>query len=176
MTKRKPVYCSKTAKPVVTRLKDKTIQHLWSDLKQLEIMIRELKKLRRQLQGNVSLQLNFGVELSLLRLFHVHHVVQNRRSALSLAWHEWFSCKGKEEKIYCCELPSSTEPQIWKFLVVVWQIRQNIAPKACRTCSTIIFLHSTNQIIDLWRCRWTLPSSDLKLPNGAWRQQGALQL
>ena len=26
--------------------------------------------------------------------------------------------------------------------------------KACCTCSTIIFLHSTNQIIDLWRCRW----------------------
>ena len=25
--------------------------------------------------------------------------------------------------------------------------------KACRTCSTITFLHSTNQIIDLWRCR-----------------------
>ena len=25
--------------------------------------------------------------------------------------------------------------------------------KACRMCSTIIFLHSTNQIIDLWRCR-----------------------
>ena len=25
--------------------------------------------------------------------------------------------------------------------------------KACRTCSTIIFLHSTNQILDLWRCR-----------------------
>ena len=26
--------------------------------------------------------------------------------------------------------------------------------KACRTCSTIIFHHSTNQIIDFWRCRW----------------------
>ena len=26
--------------------------------------------------------------------------------------------------------------------------------KACHTCSTIIFLHSTNKIIDLWRCRW----------------------
>ena len=26
--------------------------------------------------------------------------------------------------------------------------------KACCTCSTIVFLHSTNQIIDLWRCRW----------------------
>ena len=26
--------------------------------------------------------------------------------------------------------------------------------KACRTCSTIVFLHWTNQIIDLWTCRW----------------------
>ena len=25
--------------------------------------------------------------------------------------------------------------------------------KACGTCCTIIFLNSTNQIIDLWRCR-----------------------
>ena len=24
--------------------------------------------------------------------------------------------------------------------------------KACRTCSTIIFPRSTNQVIDLWRC------------------------
>ena len=30
---------------------------------------------------------------------------------------------------------------------------QTLHQKACRTCSTIIFLHSTNQIIDLWRCR-----------------------
>ena len=26
--------------------------------------------------------------------------------------------------------------------------------KACRTCSTIIFPHSANQVIDLWRCRF----------------------
>ena len=26
--------------------------------------------------------------------------------------------------------------------------------KVCRTCSTITFLHSTNEIIDLWHCRW----------------------
>ena len=25
--------------------------------------------------------------------------------------------------------------------------------RACRTCSTIIFPHSTNQILSLWRCR-----------------------
>ena len=31
---------------------------------------------------------------------------------------------------------------------------KTLQQKACRTCSTIIFLHSTNQIIDLWRFRW----------------------
>ena len=30
---------------------------------------------------------------------------------------------------------------------------KTLQQKACLTCSTIIFLHSTNQIIDLWRCR-----------------------
>ena len=31
---------------------------------------------------------------------------------------------------------------------------KSLHQKACRTCSTIIFLHSTKQIIDLWRCGW----------------------
>ena len=30
---------------------------------------------------------------------------------------------------------------------------KSLHQKACRTCSTIIFPHSINQIIDLWRCR-----------------------
>ena len=33
------------------------------------------------------------------------------------------------------------------------RLRQILHKKACRTCSTIIFPHSTNQTIDLWRCR-----------------------
>ena len=74
--------------------------------------IGELKKLRRQLQGKRLIKTELCVKLNLLRLFHVDHVVQNRRSALSLACHEWFSCKGKEGKIYCCELPLSSKPQI----------------------------------------------------------------
>ena len=57
---------------------------------------REFKKLRQQLQGKRHIKIELCVKLSLLRLFHVDHVVQNRRSALPLAWHEWFSCKGKE--------------------------------------------------------------------------------
>ena len=70
------------------------------------------------------------VKLSVLRLFHVGHVEQNRRSALSaLAWHEWFSCKGKERKIYCCELALSSGPQLWNFHVFVWQTTSNHCTK-----------------------------------------------
>ena len=63
---------------------------------QFHAIIREFKKQRRQLQGKRHIKIVLCVKLSLLRLFHVDHVVQNRRNALSLAWHEWFSCKGKE--------------------------------------------------------------------------------
>ena len=76
------------------------------------LFIRELKKLRRQLQGQRLIKIELCVKLSLLRLLHVDHVVQNRRSALSLAWHDWFSCEGKEGKIYCFKLALSSEPQI----------------------------------------------------------------
>ena len=58
--------------------------------------IREFKKLRRQLQRKRYIKIELCVKLSLLRLFYVDHVVQNRRTALSLAWQEWFSSKGKE--------------------------------------------------------------------------------
>ena len=63
---------------------------------------REFKKLRRQLQGKRHIKIELCVKLSLLRLFHVDHVVQNRRSALSLVCY----------KIYCYELPFPSEPQI----------------------------------------------------------------
>ena len=58
--------------------------------------IREFKKLRLQLKGKRHIKIELCVKFSLLRLFRVDQVVQNRRSALSLASHEWFSCKGKE--------------------------------------------------------------------------------
>ena len=60
------------------------------------IIIREFKKLRRQLQRKRHIKIELCVKLIFLRLSRVDHVVQNRRTALSLAWYEWFSCKGKE--------------------------------------------------------------------------------
>ena len=62
----------------------------------VSLTFREFKKLRRQLQRKRRIKIELCVQLRLLRLFHVDHVVQNRRTALSLAWYEWFSCKGKE--------------------------------------------------------------------------------
>ena len=63
----------------------------------IRVVVREFKKLRRQLQGKRHIKIELCVKVSpILRLFHVGHVVQNRRSALSLAWQERFSCKGKE--------------------------------------------------------------------------------
>ena len=55
--------------------------------------------------------------------------VQNKWTKLSLAWHEWFSCKGKEWKIYCCGLALPSETPKWNFHVVVWQTNsKNIFP------------------------------------------------
>ena len=114
-----------------------------------EIVNREFKKLRRQLQGKRHIKIELCVKLSLLRLFHVDHVVQNRWSALSLDWHKWFSCKGKEWKIYGCELPLSSEPQIWKFPVVVWQTTSKHCTKkrAARAARSFFFIQPMKSLI-----------------------------
>ena len=51
----------------------------------LRSFIKEFKKLRRQLQRKRHIKIELCVKLSLYPIFHVAHVVQNRRRALSLA-------------------------------------------------------------------------------------------
>ena len=114
---------------------------MWNDQWSFHV-IREFKKLRRQLQQKRHIKFELCVRLSLLRLFHVGRVVQNRRSALSLAWHEWFSCKGKDWKIYCCELALSSELQIWKFNVVFWQTTsKHCIKKLAARAARLFFLY-----------------------------------
>ena len=55
-------------------------------------VMRDFKKPRRQLQQKRRIKIELSVKLSVLRLFHVVHIVQNRRTSLSLAWDECFSC------------------------------------------------------------------------------------
>ena len=109
----------------------------------------EFKKLRRQMQRKRHIKIELWVKLSLLRLFHFGRVVQNRRSALSLARHKWFSCKGKNWKIYCCELALSSKPQIWKFHVVVWQTTSKhcIKKRAARVARLFFFIQPIKSLI-----------------------------
>ena len=48
----------------------------------------EFKKLRRLLQRKRHDKIVLSVMSSVLRFFHVGHVIQNRRGALSLDWSE----------------------------------------------------------------------------------------
>jgi len=59
------------------------------------------------LQQKLHIKIELCVTLGVLQLFQVGHIEQNRWNALSLAWHERFWCKGKEWKIYCCDLALS---------------------------------------------------------------------
>ena len=77
---------------------------------------------RRPLQWKRLIKIELCFWLSVVRWSQVGHVVQNRQSALSLAWHEWFSCKGEEWKINCCGLASSSEPKIREFKKRPWQL------------------------------------------------------
>jgi len=128
------------------------------------IIIREFKKLRLLLQQKRHIKIELWVWLSILRLFHVDHVVQNRRTALSVAWYQWFSRKGKEWKIYCCELALSSEPQIWKFHIVFWQTMSKHCTKehAARAANYFSSFNQSNHWFVVLLL--TLPSSNLKLP------------
>ena len=56
-------------------------------------------KLWRLLQRKSHFKIKVRRRWNVLRLIQVGHAVQNKRSVLSLAWHEWFSCKDNELKI-----------------------------------------------------------------------------
>ena len=124
---------------------------------------REFEKLRWVLRRNSHIKIELRIRLSvkcdysmLVKLYKIGEV------ALWLAWHKWFSCRGKELKIYGCRLALSSAPQKWKFHVVVWQTTSNnYTKKACRLCSTIIFTHLIDTIAwvrknnqSMWHCHF----------------------
>ena len=70
------------------------------------------------------IKIKLCVRLSALRWFYVGHVYKIGEVSFHLIGRNGFHVRGK-----------------------------NCPQAACRTSSTILFPHSTNQIIDLWRCR-----------------------
>ena len=90
------------------------------------------------------------------QLFHVGYAVQNRRSTLSPAWHEWFSRKRKEWKIYCCGFVLSSKPQIWKICVAWPTTSKNCIKKRAARAARSFFLI---QLINRWFVRLSKPLS-----------------
>ena len=93
---------------------------------------REFKKLRRQLQGKRHIKIELCVNLSLLPLFHVDHVVQNRQSALSLVWHKinGFHVMAKNERFTTASSRCRQNLKYENFTSSFGRLRQNIAPKS----------------------------------------------
>ena len=94
-------------------------------------------------------KLNFA--LNVLRLFHVGHLVKNRRAALSLAWHEWLLCKAKNARFPAASSRCRQNLKYENFTSLFGRINQKLHQKTRLTCCTIIFPHSINQIIGLRR-------------------------
>ena len=91
----------------------------------MSLVNTEFNKLRGQLQRLWShIKIELRVRLSALRWFYVGHVYEIGEVSFHLIGTNGFHVRDK-----------------------------NCPQGACRTSSTILFPHSTNQIIDLWRCR-----------------------
>ena len=64
-----------------------------------------------------------------------------------------FHVKAKSERFTASSSRRHQNLKYENFMSLFCRLRQTLHQKACRMCSTIIFLHSTNQIFDLWCCR-----------------------
>ena len=107
-------------------------------------------------QRKHDFKIELNGRLSVLRPYQVSHVVRNRPSVLLLAWHEWFSCKGiKNTRCIAAGSRCRQNLKYENFTSSFGRLRQKkkLHQKACRTCSTIILLHSTSHFIVFRRCR-----------------------
>jgi len=62
-------------------------------------------------------------------LFNVGRVIQNWRTALSLAWHEWFSCKKKNERFTAASLRCCQNLKNENFTSSFGRLGQKVSPK-----------------------------------------------
>ena len=114
-------------------------------------VIREFKRLRRQMQRKRNIKIEVCIKCFAIISCCSRRTKQARCTFACLPRMVW--CKGKERNLLL-----RTRLVIRTSNVKISRRRladfvKTLHQKACRRCSTIIFLHSTNQIIDLWSCR-----------------------
>ena len=126
---------------------------------------REFKKLRRQLKRKRDLKIELCVKLSLLRLFHVGHLVQIGRVHFCLLDTNGFQVKAKNKRFTAASLRCRQSLKYENFTSSFGRLRQNNAPNIVPHVQHDYF-SSFNQsnhwfVVVLL----TLPSSNLKLPS-----------
>jgi len=103
---------------------------------------------------NVTLKLNFALSsiicdysmlITLYKIGEVH---------IRLLGTNVFHIKAKNERFTTASSRCRHNLKYENFTSSFDRLRQNIAPKSVLPVQHDYFLHSTNQIIDLWRCRW----------------------
>lgn len=91
----------------------------------------ELKKLWWLLRQKCHNKIELCVNLTVLQLlFHVGQLVQNRQSVLLLAWHECFSCKGREQRFTAAGWHCRQTLKYWIFCPYIWPTKSKITLKS----------------------------------------------
>ena len=119
----------------------------WKDVSVLLGPInREYKKLRRQLQGkrHIKIELcDYAMLITLYKMGGVHFRLLGAD----------FHVKAKNERFTPASSRCRQNLEYENFTSSFGRLRQNVAPKSVPYVQHDYFFHSTNQIIDLWRCR-----------------------
>ena len=96
---------------------------------------REFKKLLLLLQQKCLFEIEFCTRWSILQLFHVGLMEENKPSVLLLALHKWFSWKGKEWNIHFtaggCHCQQNTKKENFAALFGIL-LKKETAPKSVR--------------------------------------------
>ena len=126
------------------------------DRPQDQIPSRRIKQ-HRQLQRKGHIKIELCVRLSALRLVDVSHVHKIAKVSCRLILPQMvFVSAAKNGRFTVAGSRYRQNLTYENFTALFGRLRQKLHQIVCRTCrtpSTIIFPHSTNQIIDLWRCR-----------------------
>ena len=102
----------------------------------------DFRKLRRLVQRKRHTELELRSRLSVLQIIHVGHVVRYEQF-LSLDRNECFSYhEAEQRKIFYYDFALSS----------FQRLRQKLHQKGCRTCSSIVFLHSNSHFLAFHLC------------------------
>ena len=129
---------------------------------------REFKKHRRWLQRKCHNKIELCVRLSTLGLLHIGPTLYKTGELhFRLVGTNGFHVKASNERFSTAVSRCPQNPEYDNFTLSFGRPRQKIAPKSVPHVQHDLFPHSTNQIIDLCRCRRHFLNSQMTTPTAA---------